>query len=836
MAPSWRAASGHLPITPHLQAILNGVRAHSVTILEASPGSGKSTVFPLALMDASWLAGKRVIALQPRRIAARSVAERMAHLLGEVVGNRVGFHVRFDRRVSSETSVEVITEGILTRKLIADPSLPDVGAIIFDEFHERSTHLDIGLALSLEVLSTIRPDLKIIIMSATLGESLPPDLIKDSWRYTFEGTPYPVKIVYSPPLPRTATWERVVECVKSAVLHYQGDILAFLPGSYDIRRAQESLELARVSPAIYPLYGALPFEEQERAIKPDPLGRRKIVLATTIAETSITIDGVSVVVDSGYHNVARADVNGADSLATEPISRDAADQRAGRAGRTGPGICLRLWSEHEHNARRPFREPEILRSDLAATLLDLAAWGASDFAAFSWITPPNKAAVELALKLLRALGALTDQDKITETGRLLCGIGTHPRLAALAVESRKMGLERTAAKVIAILEERDTLSKKPDGASFVERMARLSKNDRVRSDSGRVLDASKGWLERLLNLPKLSGGNGPPIRAPAEEDGLAVLIAKAYPEFIAQRREPGSNRYLLASGKGAALRLGDPLAQFELLAVAQLKEGERDLSIQLAAPLPESMLYEHLSHLIEERREVSVNENTGSVESIRVKALGAITLTSHRERSLPPEALSEAFTTWLSSDVGFATITWTPEAVKLRRRARWATASGANKNFPDLSDAALKLTVEHWLIPSLPNPLSAKSLSPSLVESALAAHLSWGERKELDRVAPRSLTLPSGRVREINYPLDGAPYLEAKIQELFGVLETPTIGDPLVPLTIHLLSPAGRPVQVTNDLKSFWRTGYPMVRKELRGRYPKHKWPEDPLETSAAKR
>lgn len=828
MTSDWRTTIATLPIAKHLAALREGIGAHSISLLEAPPGTGKTTVLPLALLEEPSLAGKTILILQPRRIAAKSVATRMAELLNEPVGATVGYSVRLESKRSKQTRIEVITEGLLTRRLIADPELSGVGAVIFDEFHERSIHADVSLALTLETISVLRPDLKLVIMSATLGESLPTDYLNNAWRYTFEGTTYPVEVRYEPGDARQPVWERVATTIKAAAQRHEGDILAFLPGAFEIQRTQELLERSRLEGIVMPLFGDLPFQEQAAAIQPDPQGRRKIVLATTIAETSLTIEGVRIVVDSGTHKVSRVDPGGFSTLTTEPISRDAADQRAGRAGRTAPGVCVRLWSEQEHLTRRPYREPEVLRSDMTPPLLDLAAWGVHDPASFAWITPPPRPALEAARETLRLLGALTSEGAITPHGKAIASLGAHPRLGNLASVARANTLEKLAARCITILEERDIIGPTAASATIHARLDSLSSAGRRSSGAHRLIEMSERWNDRIRALP------APPSRVPfqgSEEDGVAILAASAFPERIARRREEGSHRYLLASGKGASLKVGDPLRQSEFIVACSVQETGGELSIRLAAPLSAELFKRELSTLLTTSREVRVDDNTGALASSQVTRIGAILVASKPEPKPSGEDIAAAFGAWLSTAEGWSKVPFSDASLALLSRVRWARdRQGDAPTLPDLSDETLRATASEWLLPHLAQPPALKGLTGHVVHQALESLLPWSLKRELDEIAPASITIPSGRSRPLTYTSGGSPRFEARIQDLFGLLETPRIGRFRVPATIHLLSPAHRPVQVTQDLANFWKVGYPEVRKELRGRYPKHKWPENPLD------
>jgi ATP-dependent helicase HrpB len=752
----------------------------------------------------------------------------MAELLHEPVGVTVGYSVRLESKRSKRTRIEVITEGLLTRRLIADPELSGVGAVIFDEFHERSIHADVSLALTLETIAVLRPDLKLIIMSATLGESLPESYLATAWRYAFEGTTFPISIHYESGDARQPIWERVGSAIRSALTRHDGDLLAFLPGAYEIQRTQEILERSRVCAVIMPLFGDLPFHEQAAAIHPDPLGRRKIVLATTIAETSLTIEGVKIVIDSGVHKVSRVDSTGFSSLGTEPISRDAADQRAGRSGRTAPGVCVRLWSEQDHHARRPYREPEVLRSDMVPPLLDLAAWGVHDPATFAWVTPPSRVALDLAKETLRALGALSADSAITTHGRTLATLGTHPRLGTLAILAKKLSLEPLGAQLISILEERDILGPTCPTASIHARLDALSRSGHRASSTNRLAEMCARWLDRIRSLPD-SPHQGP--FHGGEEDATAILLACAFPERLARRREEGSHRYLLASGKGASLKVGDPLRQTEFIVACSVQESGGELAVRLAAPLSADLLKRELSHLITSHREVRIDTETGALSSLQLTRLGAITIHTRLDSRASDDDICSAFASWLETDEGWHKIPWNETSLALLTRVRWARdRQGETPTLPDLSNENLRRTVAEWLLPHLSTPPSLKGLTERVVSQALQSLLPWPLQRELDDIAPAGIAIPTGKIRPLDYAAGSSPRFEARIQDLFGLADTPRIGRFRIPATIHLLSPAHRPVQVTQDLANFWRVGYPEVRKELRGRYPKHKWPENPLE------
>jgi ATP-dependent helicase HrpB len=811
-----------------LAALTKGVEQHQLTILEAPPGSGKTTVLPLALSEQEWLAGKKILVLQPRRIATKGVAARMSELLGEQIGDTVGYRIRLESRVSKRTRIEILTEGLLTKRILADPALTDVGAVIFDEFHERSAYADVGLALCREIAAVLREDLRIIVMSATLGESLPSTALQGAWRYTFEGTPFPVPIVYRSEDAKAPLWERVARTIRDAIERYEGDILAFLPGAYEIDRTRSLLEQSKVTARILPLHGDLPYSDQQRAILPDSSGKRKVVLATPIAETSLTIDGVRVIVDSGLHKVARTDTHGTTTLRTERISKDAADQRAGRAGRTSSGVCIRLWSEHEHSALRPSREPEIVRVDLTPTLLDLAVWGVRDFASFLWISRPSAPALTTAQDALTKLGALST-DGVTPLGRTLSNLGTHPRFGIMMLEARRRGLDDTAAALIPLLEERDIFSHDTRGTLITDRIEALDRNRPASPHLERVRALKERWIQRLSDIPRDSGGPNDQHAVPAGfEAGL--LLSLAFPERVARRRDRNSSKYLLASGSAAAVRDGDPLREYEYIVVASMHEGFEDGRIFLAAPLHPTLFDGPLRHLVSRDRLVSFDSGRGALSTRVAERIGAITLREENHHQGTPEEMREALMSWLSTEEGFFRIAFSPTVASLRNRVAWARLAYPSANLPDLSDTALRADLASWLLPFLPERANLNAVSPELLDTAIDALLSWTQKRQLDTLAPKTMLLPSGRTRRLSYEPGSSPILEAMIQELFGWKETPTIGPSKIPLSLHLLSPARRPMQVTQDLRSFWTNGYPLVRKELRGRYPKHKWPEDPGE------
>lgn len=818
-------SSSPLPIEAHVETIAGGILRNTVTVLQAPPGSGKTTILPLFLLRQPWLRGKSIIILQPRRLAARAVAHRMSDILRESVGETVGYQIRLERCVSSSTKIEVITEGLLLRRILADPELSGVGLIVFDEFHERSLNSDISFLIALEIASVLRSDLKLLIMSATLDSLRDVPCLSSAWRYSFESKPFPVDIHYVSRTPRAPVWEDAASVIKTALLKHQGDLLAFLPGAYEIERCRVLLDSFADSCDILPLYGDLPFEQQRLALQPASNSKRKLVLATNIAETSLTIEGVRIVVDTGFQKVSRSNTIGVTTLQAERISHDAAEQRAGRAGRTAPGVCFRLWSEQEHHALRASREPEVLRADLTQSVLELASWGIKRPETLSWITPPPAQALSSARVSLLGLGAIRDDGSITRHGEQLVNLGSHPRLASCCVVARSHGLEAYAAAIIAILEEgsfSNRWARQTDCSSLVEALAQDSSSGRL---YGRLKQLQQLWLKRMRDLPSTGLLEAEQVKP---EAACGFLLAVAFPERIARRRPDSCNRYILASGTGASVKANDPISSEEFIVVAELQERTEDSQIIRAAPLDSRLFTSHLQHLVSEQYESKFDDRLGVMVSHRRTRVGSLSLSQDRLSQIPEGQLSSGLIEYLRTLEGCERLPWSQSALSLQARCAWARRAYPSLSIPDTSMFALRSSEPFWLDGKLPLSGRLTEISSSNVDQALLDFIPWRIRGELDEVAPKSITLPSGRSRFIFYSEENGPVLEATIQELFGLRDTPLIGRYKAPLTLKLLSPARRPVQVTKDLASFWKSGYPTVRKELRGRYPKHRWPEDP--------
>ncbi len=827
---------------PLADALRAALAAHRDAVLTAPPGAGKSTLVPLALLDEPWMAGRKLLLLEPRRVAARAVAARMAELRGEAVGETVGYRMRMDTRVSRQTRIEVITEGVLTRMLQSDPALEGVGAVLFDEFHERSLQADLGLALCIDARRQLDAAFRIIVMSATIEGARVGALLDDAPVVDVPGRAFPVDIRHAgsglPPLPGTRdSPERLVAAqVRAALDGGEGDVLVFLPGAGDIRRVRALLaDLAGPGVELLALYGELAAAEQDAVLRGHRAGLRRIVLATNVAETSVTIPGVRVVVDSGLVRRSRFDpLTGMSRLELQRISRASAEQRAGRAGRTAPGTCHRLWSAGAHASLAAHTPPEILETDLAPLALELAQWGSSDAAGLAWLDPPPAAMLAQARELLRRLGALDAAGRVTAAGRAMASLPLHPRLAHMLCAAPAGAARRQAAELAALLSDRDLLrgagrERDPDLRSRLELLRREASAAGVDRGALERVRRTAAQLERAAG--SLQGAASPKEHAEEFAQSPGALLALAYPDRIAQRREGGGGRYLLANGRGAALPGAHALGNQEYLVAVELDDSEREARIDLAAPITRAALEAAAGDGLERGEEVRWDARSASVLARRTLRLGALLLEEKPLAQLPAGATAAAMLEGVRG-LGLAALPWDDGTRMLQARLEFVRGLGRGDlaGWPASDDAALLATLDEWLPPWLEGCTRREHLARVPLAEALMARLGAAQRRALDELAPRELAVPTGSRLRIDYLDDNAPCLSVRLQEVFGLAETPRIGGGSRPVTFKLLSPAQRPVQITRDLAGFWTSSYAEVRKQMRGRYPRHHWPENPLE------
>jgi ATP-dependent helicase HrpB len=804
-----------LPIEAALPDLKRTLAAARSAVLEAPTGAGKTTMVPLALLGEPWAKDKKILMLEPRRVAARAAAARMADLLGEKVGETVGYRVRLDTKVTAKTHIEVVTEALLTRRLQTDPELKGVACVIFDEFHERSLNADLGLALTLETQAALNEDLKILVMSATLDGARVAKLLGEAPVVRSEGRLYPIETRYAPPLTNARIEQATANMVLRALHEAEGGLLVFLPGEGEIRTAARLLEAEDLRGAtLLPLYGTLTAEQQDRAIRPLP-GTRKIVLATAIAETSLTIEDIRVVIDAGLQRLARYDpATGMTRLVTQRVSLASADQRRGRAGRVAPGICYRLWEEAETRSLTAYTPPEILTSDLAPFALDLALWGERDASRLKLLDPPPSATFAEAQELLRELDAIDAENRITPHGRACATFGAHPRLAHMMLRAKELGGGTTAAALAAILSERDVIR----GVKDADIRTRLEAFDRgsANADRGalaRAREQARAWMRTL----DAKDGR-------VEMQAAGRLTALAYPERVAKRRGPASFR--LASGRGATLPETDALAKEDYLAIAALDGAGANAKIHQAAPLSLAVIEDLFASHIETREVYEWSSREKAAIAREEERLHALTLAERQLKKPDAAKLAAAVLTGIR-ELGLKSLNWTPELDAFRARVNFIRKLEPDAGWPDLSDDTLTRTLENWLQPFLGSVTRAADFARIDISNALHSLFDWEQKKRLDTLVPTHVEVPSGSRIAIDYA-DDTPVLAVRLQEMFGLADTPTVANGRVPLTLHLLSPARRPVQVTRDLKSFWKNGYPEVKRDLKGRYPKHHWPDDP--------
>ncbi len=820
-----------LPIDAALPGLKAALRDHNAAVLVAPPGAGKTTRVPLVLAEESWAKEQRILLLEPRRLAARAAAERMARTLGQEVGDAVGIRIRYDHKVSRRTRVEIVTEGVFSRLIIDDPMLGGIGAVLFDEFHERSLDADLGLALARDVQQGLRPDLRLLVMSATLDGARVAMLVGDAPLIESAGRAFPVETRYVGRDTRPIELQ-IADAILRATRAERGSLLVFLPGAAEIRRTQRLLEgRLDASTDLVTLYGALTGEEQDRAIARAPPGRRKIVLATSIAETSITIEGVRIVVDSGLARVPRyePDVE-LTRLETVRVSRAAADQRRGRAGRTEPGICYRLWDEAQTIALEPFAKPEILAADLSSFALDLAAWG-SPPEQLAFLDPPPRAALAEAKVLLAELGALDGDGRITDEGRHLRKLPLPPRLARMVVDAASSGKARTAARIALLVSERGL------GGDDVDLRERLRAFLNDRSQRARLVRQMATDLARLAGRPSVEAmpaPSGEGAGETVEEYSVGALLALAYPKRIAKNRGGGSGSFLLANGRGAQIDPASPLARDPFLAVAELAGSAAAGRILLAAPITLREIEARFSDRIEALEETMFDVGSLSLRGRRIRRLGALVLSEQPFAVSPGEETAQRLAAGIAG-VGLDRLPWTKALRQWRDRVMFLRASEGDE-WRDLSDSALGKTADEWLAPALTTKTAIGELTADELDVALSQLLPWPLRRRLEVEAPTHFEAPTGSRVPIDYQAEGGPKIAIRVQELFGIDRHPAIAGGKVPLVIDLLSPAHRPVQTTRDLPGFWRGSYAAVRADMRGRYPKHPWPDDPIAAPPTRR
>nr|WP_295461625.1 ATP-dependent helicase HrpB [Mesorhizobium sp.] len=809
-----------LPVTEALPALLAALRGRPSAVLVAPPGAGKTTLVPLVLLDEAWRGDGKILLLEPRRIAARASARRMAELLGEEPGGTVGYAMRMESKVGPKTRILVVTEGVLARMILDDPELTGISAILFDEFHERSLDGDFGLALAIDVQGALRPDLRLLVMSATIDGARVARLLGDAPVIESEGRSFPVDIRHEERSPDEPVEDAVARVIRGALAKEEGSILAFLPGQREIERTAERLE--RRVPAnadIVPLFGNLDARTQDAAIRPAPAGRRKIVLATSIAETSLTIDGVRVVVDSGLSRLPRYEpATGLTRLETVRVSRASADQRAGRAGRTQPGVAIRLWRAEQTAALPAFTPPEILEADLSGLVLDAAAFGVADVSTLSFLDPPPKPALEEARALLRELGAIDAEGRLTDTGKAMRGLALPVRLAHMVAEATKSGAAQAAAELAVLLTERGL------GGPSADLERRL---DGFRRDRSPRAENARGLARRLAKAAGSADTTG------TSASPGAILLA-AWPDRVAKARG-ALGRFVLANGRGATVDETDPLAKAPFLVVADLQGKAQNARIVAAATVTEDEIRSALGDRIARRLDTSYDPEKRAVRVRETVTLGAIQLA---ERQLPPPTGADADRAVVEAvrANGLSILPWEKSAEILRRRLAWLH-KGLGAPWPDVSDEALLASLDDWLLPYLKGEASLARIAPSALTEGLMALVPYDLQRKVAELAPTHFTVPTGNSLPIRYEEEW-PVLAVRVQELFGLDAHPSIAGGTVPLTLELLSPAHRPIQTTRDLPGFWRGSWADVRSDMRGRYPRHVWPEDPrqaLPTARAK-
>lgn len=823
-----------LPINEVLGDVKSLLRENSTLILQAPPGAGKSTGVPISLLDELWLEGKKIIMLEPRRVAARMVATRMAALLGEEVGQSIGYQVKMESAHTKETKILVVTEAILVRMLQTNQTLDDVAMVIFDEFHERSIHSDLSLALSMQVQELLRDDLKILIMSATLNSAALTDLLRDVPVITSKGKSYDVENIYldiktKQPDPISLN-TLLLSTTLRAIKENEGDILVFLPGANEIKRLNSSLadKLKEKDILVLPLHASLPKKEQDRAIAKSQ--KQKVILSTNIAQTSLTIDGVKVVIDTGYEKLSRYNSsNSMDHLELSFISKDSSVQRAGRAGRVSDGKCYRLW--HKEKILQQSTKPEILRADLSSLILNLALWGVDDFEELKWLDIPGAVSIQHTKELLRELKMLDVGDKITPFGEDALSLGVHPRFAYMILKANELGLAYEACLLTALLGERDIFNDGSQDSDILPRFVHLFERDLDSSyiNSYRAKDVLKQadyFYKKLKKLKKAAKKNNS-----LEKDMIAVLLLFAYPDRLARQRKNGDKRYKLSNGKGAVLGGKESLFNQEFLVASVLNAKERESHIHQTLSITLQNIQKYFSSLLVKKETINYNRESKKFE-IR-EGLYFLELELHSKPSASKNHDFNRLLIDLVQKEGLELLTWSKKAKNLKERVEFLHH---HQEFADFSDEALLGTLKLWLEPRLTGVTTVKALGSLDLYTILLAMLPWEQQQLLDKLAPPSVKVPSGSKINIDYSDTTKPSISVKIQEVFGLHETPKVLNNTLALQMQLLTPAMRPIQITYDLKSFWENSYTEVRKELRGKYKKHYWPEDPFEATATSR
>ena len=805
-------------------------------VLQAEPGAGKSTALPLSLLDAEWLGEKKILMLEPRRVAAKSIAHYLAVQLGEKVGQRIGYHIKNDRKASKDTRLEIVTEGILTRRLQSDPEIADIGLIIFDEFHLRSIHADLSLLLSLDIQQTIREDLKLLVMSATIDTQMIAAYMDGADIIECPGRTFPVTVTHATANNKPLV-NQVIDALRTALTDSSGDILVFLPGQADIKRCiKESQNTFNIDPELLflPLYGGLSLAQQEQALIPDPNGKKRIVFTTNIAETSLTIEGVTYVIDSGLEKILKYDpTSSMTRLETTYISKASATQRAGRAGRTQPGNCIRLWNEEKHRSLSDYQREEILSADLTGLILDLCLWGDGNFNNINWLTPPPKAHYDSAVETLASLELIDANRKITTLGEKAANIGLSPRLTVMLLKSTGSIEQTIAADLAALLAEKDIFQPK-HGVDITERLLAVQEYKADKKTALNTYPIHRSSMEQLLissrSFNRILNQDGSLSDSPklslSQLETIGTLLLYAFPDRLAKKRSQNSGRYQLANGRGVFLFEDDPLFNSDWLVIADCDAQRKEGRIYSAAPISYEAVKTCLGDKIEEKDHFEFDSSKQKIIGRRIIQYQAITLDTSAISDIPPDIFKECLSQVIR-DCGFSILNWNAECDNWLSRTHWLGQQ--IDTFPKLSMDSLLESLDDWLLPYLPEVTSIAALKKVNIFDLLISILTWEEQQLLNQEAPTEYQSPSNKTVPIIYDEHQGPIVSIQLQEMFGQIESPKIGGGKTPIRFELLSPARRPIQTTSDLGNFWKTSYFDVAKEMKGRYPKHRWPDQPL-------